>query len=164
MTSTNHIDVIKTMFKGALYKWSYLYSSNFLSTPYSKLVHSNLPIDELTQDALSRLYPNKTYQNLVSCKWYGFEYKVGVYIYASSNSNNHTFYFVNNIFFTGDSIALNCSTTDFQYIPSKHVFIKLISKKTSHQWVDASDVWINPIESYNIEGEVYILPEFRYFE
>lgn len=164
MTSANHMDIIKTMFKGALYKFSYLYSSNFLSVPYSKMVYSNSPIEELILSDLSKLYPGKTYQSLVSCKWYGFHYKIGFYIYESKSSHSHVFYLVKNIFFTGDSMVLYCSGKDFEYIPENHVYVELPTKKVSCHLIDASDIWINPIEPYMIDGELYLCPEYRYFE
>ena len=164
ITSNNHLDIIKTMFKGALYKYSYMYSPEFFTVPYSKLVFTDSPIDENMTNRLSNMYPGENIRQLISGKWYGFLYKVGYFIYLSSSSQTHTFNLIKQIFFVGESIIIYCCSVNFKYEPKIHAFVQIPTIKSVYNFTDVSDNWINPVEAYKIGREAFICPEYKYFE
>ena len=87
-----HKDIITTMFKGALYKFSYMYSEDYISDCCIKETPlTNLPPSELT-DFCSLKFPNQTIKYLKRYKYFGYTYEPGMFI-VDTKKNNYFIFF-----------------------------------------------------------------------
>ena len=164
ITSNNHKDVIKTMFSGALYKYSYLYSNDFLADSCIKPKKLSGINDDPIITNISSLFSNENVKFLASLAYFGFSYKIGYFIYDQQAGHQHFFWEITHIFQTDDDFHIRGQRQIFEYVENLHSYKRIDSPKSTHSIIDVSEIWIEPIEPYTINSDLYICPPYKFFE
>ena len=151
------------MFKGALYKFSYMYSEDYISDCCIKETPlTNLPPSELT-DFCSLKFPNQTIKYLKRYKYFGYTYEPGMFIVDTKENNYFIFFEIKAILLLPDDCFFVCFPCKFTYKKNLHAY-KLISRRSDYILSEISDNWIEPLISYKIQRCTYVCPPFKLFE
>ena len=152
------------MFSGCLYKYSYFYTDEFISYNLLKFKIDDNDIDEEILKSILPLYQNKKVIFLHTCKYFGFSYKKGCYIYDRQTHNKHFFWEIAQIFKVSDEIFVRAISKAFEYIPKYHSFRNICTQKPTYSIISVSEIWTEPIEPYKINEEIFICPPYKLFE
>ena len=163
INSSNHKDVIKTMFTGALYKYSYIFSDENIQEDLITSSRLNLAIESSILRSIESTYSGLII-NLAKCKFYGFLYKIGFFVFINVSETKSTFGHITHIFEVRNQYIIRVSLKKFVYLPNFHAFKMIDTPKSSFIFIEISDVWNEPMEPYELDGDLYICPPYKLFK
>jgi len=163
ITSSNHKEIAATMFKGALNKFSYMYSDDYISESCIKTgkFKNDIPND-ITNFISTKFSPSEV-KFIKSLKYFGYKFKPGLYVFSNYDAGTIFFKKILAILSHPDGFYLVCSLFSFEFKVNIHAYELKSSNFNSLYLIDVSDIWNEPIESYTISGKVYICPPYRLY-
>ena len=126
ITSSCHKNIIKTMFKRALYKFSYMYSDDYNSDCCSNETPLKGPPEDEILYFCTIKFPGRNIKFMKKYKYFGFTYEKGMF-FAESKENNCFFSEIISIFLVSKNCHFICSTCRFTYEKNIHAY-KLTSR------------------------------------
>ena len=132
---------------------------------FIKFQKSTEPLDTHLLSSITSFLGTSNFQILKSCKYYGFNYKIGMYLFREQQSNIVVFdKIVHMISLDESTIVLRCVNQNFVFDEKYHAFCSKYTLKRTINFTHVSDNWIEPLEAYKIDGQEYICPPYRLFE
>ena len=159
INSQNHREVILTMFKGALCKYSYMYGDDFIRD--SCIEHSKSrgePSDEILQFVQAR---HQEFEFLSRVKYFGYKYEPGLYIFSDEVHGVANFQKILAIILCQEEYLIVVSTYEFVFLEKLHAYKKLSQNSKSFQIIQLSDIWNEVLHPYFINDVVYICPPYK---
>ena len=151
------------MFKGALYKYSYMYSDEYLSESCTKEFNKVIYPDQNHDSFCQEKFMGKEFYFIQSLKYYGFKYESGSYIFQNHNTNKSNFLLICSIVCDGDNYFLLCSPQEFIFKEKYHAYESLSPVSNSFKLVDINDNWVEPLYKYMYNGKTVLCPPYKLF-
>ena len=161
ITSCNHKDIITTMFKGALNKFSFMYSEDYIQESCVKVGSLSKKVPSEIRSFVQSKLDDTEFSFVNYVKFYGYKYSEGCYIFCDESNNIAFFKKVVYVISYKDSFLLVCLPSKFKYIEQLHAYMQISSNDSNLSIVETLDVWNEPLVPYKIGGIVYICPSYK---
>ena len=166
LTSSNHKDVIKSMFNGLLGEISFDFFCNTLfEVKFVAKKSSHVSFQDLDFNVQSKFSPTDKISSSKSLSINNIKFKSGYFLYNSSSKQYTYFSKINEIYSSPSKFVLCCQLYTFKHLLNLNCY-ELVELYSEENFVlDISlEKFIDPLESYHDSGKIFLIPSYRYFE
>ena len=149
------------MFKGALNKFSFMYSEDYIQESCVKVGSLSKKVPSEIRSFVQSKLDDTEFSFVNYVKFYGYKYSEGCYIFCDESNNIAFFKKVVYVISYKDSFLLVCLPSKFKYIEQLHAYMQISSNDSNLSIVETLDVWNEPLVPYKIGGIVYICPSYK---